>query len=166
MIIGNVLFFDSLEQAELQKLWKAAFPEGKVTLCFNGLISHYDLSHSSGVGPGGGFSKSLQGSAFNARLELRWRQIKPGCFNTMILLEQENLVEKLTSQIEGSRTQKGFIVSTGRQESRDSQVMLFSKRDRRLPRPPEFNGLKLNYLYYRDAQSQKVRFIRLKAGEE
>lgn len=176
---GFALSFGDLSAADLQRLWQACFgPEHKPALCFNGQPGDYS---QEGLETEEQVNKSLSGSAFDSRLELRWRQVAPARYKALALTEDSDLVTKLETSF-GVKS-KGYSCQAGRnlrdeEQKKDAPSTgaiplngrlsenKDSKAERRLPRPPVYQKpTNVGYVYYIDEKtSGQVVYMRLNTG--
>jgi len=165
MSAGLALSFDKLELSELQQLWQAAFPQPEQPVSsFNGLIKSYKVSQQAGLEPAGGFAQALSGNAFDARLELRWRQVAPGRFDGLVLLEPGELADRLTAMPKLTRSAEYNI-----EAEREIEIAtVFAKADqmvdRRFPSLPKGINVAIKAIYYYNQAARQVCFIRLTPG--
>lgn len=170
MNIGVGIFFNQLEQESFRQLWGKAFENEPPLLLFNGLLTDYTSLPEAFIGD---FEKSLQGSACNTRLELRWWQIVPGSFEVIVLTSQEyasTLSEIGLNEYKETVPQRAiFHIDSGRKNDHRARMVMHGREsanrqpDRRLPRVPLYpaNLKHINYLYYLDPDSRQVRFVRM-----
>ena len=158
---GYSLVFEQLSQPQLEDLWQMSFPKGSSPICFNGLISRYELTRSEELPTQLG--QSLSGKAFDTVLELRWKQILPGHYSAVILVENEVYSQKLLAAY-GQAIFKEYTVTTNRHDNSANLITYAGKgeRDRRIPAEPRDVG-SIGYLYYLDTKSALVRYTRLVA---
>ena len=178
MTTGYAFSYPGLELDKIKGLWQAVFKHEAPALCFNGLISHYELGANNDEPPGS-FANSMSGSAFNQQLELRWKQIEPQRYKVLVLTEMVEM-EKLLPELDVHPTT--YLVLSGREAGKEilAQPVLQGfaivnkekgervKVERRIPRAINYplNLSTVSYLYYQDLDSRQVKFIRLKGVVE
>jgi hypothetical protein len=182
---GYTFAYYKLDLSTLKELWQQVFKGKPSALCFNGRISGYELGVQASE-PIEGFATSISGTAFNDRLELRWKQVAAGTFKALLLTELDltqpdhDIGLKLPKSTEFTvvsgrhddpaklSTKKGHIIlqasypkAESEQNDKKTEDVGFIEAERRLPNPAARNDLRqVNYFYYQDKATQQVRFIR------
>jgi hypothetical protein len=174
---GYTFAYYKMGLSTLKTLWQQVFEGMPLAFCFNGRISGYELGADT-TEPSEGFATSISGSAFNANLELRWKQVAAGTFKVLVLTETDltqpdhDMGLKLPAPTEftvvsgrrddaaKSKAKEAHIILQALNKSQSKDVWSI-EAERRLPNPSKHSTLKqVNYLYYQDTITQQVRFIR------
>jgi hypothetical protein len=180
-MIGYTFAYYKIDLPTLKELWQQVF-KGDPALCFNGRISRYELGVKANQ-PAEGFDTSISGTAFNDKLELRWRQVAAGTFKVLVLTENDltqpeyNIGLKLPTPTEFTAV-SGRHGDPAKPDTKKSHIILQAlgkpnnnqdwsiEAERRLPNPSKYADLKpVNYLYYHDNITQQIRFIRLSTNQ-